>query len=522
MYPGSRQYRPQRVIDDRIPPPENRDYRAAAKTGRFACVGNEKMPMPAEKVMIVDDERLVRWSLRQKCEEWGYTVIEAANGETALRLSQQETPDLVLLDVRMPDLTGIEVLDELKKNGNAPAIIMITADPQLDDVKAALKLGAYDFVGKPIDFEQLQVSIKDALEAIGQRNGMDAPRSKPRSGVGYDSVVSASPKMTELMNFVKKVASCEATTILIQGESGTGKDLFAKTIHYESARHEKPFVAINCSAIPETLMEAELFGHEKGAFTDAKQMKKGLFEAADGGTLFLDEIGELSPLLQAKLLRVLEDQVIRRVGGVRDMQVDVRVIAASNRDLEKAVREGEFRQDLYYRLAIIAIFIPPLRDRKEDILPLVDFFIDRYNRRFRKSVRGITDDTRHLLLNHHWPGNVRELKNAIERGMILEDEPFLRPVYLPFSVGDSGGRTLFERTSPVDGGQKLANGRALPRLYIPDGGTSLEEVEHSMVELAMSQANGNQTNAAKLLDISRDALRYKLKKFGLARGDEES
>ena len=219
--------------------------------------------MPAEKVMIVDDERLVRWSLRQKCEEWGYTVIEAANGETALRLSQQETPDLVLLDVRMPDLTGIEVLDELKKNGNAPAIIMITADPQLDDVKAALKLGAYDFVGKPIDFEQLQVSIKDALEAIGQRNGMDAPRSKPRSGVGYDSVVSASPKMTELMNFVKKVASCEATTILIQGESGTGKDLFAKTIHYESARHEKPFVAINCSAIPETLMEAELFGHKK-------------------------------------------------------------------------------------------------------------------------------------------------------------------------------------------------------------------------------------------------------------------
>ncbi len=200
------------------------------------------------------------------------------------------------------------------------------------------------------------------------------------------------------MNFVKKVASCEASTILIQGESGTGKDLIAKTIHYESSRHEKPFVAINCSAIPETLMEAELFGHEKGAFTDAKQMKKGLFEAADGGTLFLDEIGELSPLLQAKLLRVLEDQVIRRVGGLRDIQVDVRVIAASNRDLEKAVREGTFRQDLYYRLAIIAIFIPPLRDRKEDILPLVDFFIERYNRRFRKAVRGITDETRHLIL----------------------------------------------------------------------------------------------------------------------------
>jgi len=471
--------------------------------------------------MIVDDERLVRWSLRLKCEEWGYSVVEADAGEPALRLAQRETPDLVLLDVRMPDMSGIEVLDQLKKNGDARAMIMITADPQLDDVKAALKLGAYDFVGKPIDFDELHVAIKNALEATSLRNEVQALRGEVRRAVGYDSVVSVSPKMTELMHFVRKVASSEATTILIQGESGTGKDLIAKAIHYESSRHQKPFVAINCSAIPETLMEAELFGHEKGAFTDAKQMKKGLFEAADGGTLFLDEIGELTPLLQAKLLRVLEDQVIRRVGGLRDMQVDVRVIAASNRDLEKAVREGHFRQDLYYRLAIIAIFIPPLRDRKDDILPLVNFFIERYNRRFKKSIRGITDETRSLMLAHNWPGNVRELKNTIERGMILEDEPFLRPIYLPFSVGESGGRTLFERTSPADGGQTLPNGRTLPRLYIPEGGTSLEEVEHSMVELAMSQANGNQTNAAKLLDISRDALRYKLKKFGLSRPEDE-
>jgi DNA-binding NtrC family response regulator len=463
----------------------------------------------------------VRWSLRQKCEEWGYRVIEADSGEPALKLAQHESPDLVLLDVRMPDLTGIEVLDQLKKSGDARAVIMITADPQLDDVKAALKLGAYDFVGKPVDFDELHVTIKNALEATTLRAEVRTLRGEVRRDAGYNSVVSASPKMTELMNFVRKVASSEATTILIQGESGTGKDLIAKAIHYESSRHEKPFVAINCSAIPETLMEAELFGHEKGAFTDAKQMKKGLFEAADGGTLFLDEIGELSPLLQAKLLRVLEDQVIRRVGGIRDMQVDVRVIAASNRDLEKAVRDGQFRQDLYYRLAIIAIFIPPLRDRKEDILPLVDFFIDRYNRRFKKSIRGITDETRRLIVSHNWPGNVRELKNTIERGMILEDEPFLRPVYLPFSVGESGGRTVFERTSPADGGQTLPNGRALPRLYIPEGGTSLEEVEHHMVEIAMRQANGNQTHAAKLLDISRDALRYKLKKFGLIRGDEE-
>jgi len=472
--------------------------------------------------MIVDDERLVRWSLRQKCEEWGYHVIEADAGEPALKLAQHESPDLVLLDVRMPDLSGIEVLDQLKKRGDARAVIMITADPQLDDVKAALKLGAFDFVGKPIDFDELHITIKNALEATSLRTEVQTLRSEVRGGVGYDSVVSVSSKMIELMNFVRKVAASEAITILIQGESGTGKDLIAKAIHYESSRQEKPFIAINCSAIPETLMEAELFGHEKGAFTDAKQMKKGLFEAADGGTLFLDEIGELSPLLQAKLLRVLEDQVIRRVGGIRDMQVDVRVIAASNRDLEKAVRDGQFRQDLYYRLAIIAIFIPPLRDRKEDILPLVNFFIDRYNRRFKKSIRGVTDDTRRLILSHNWPGNVRELKNTIERGMILEDEPFLRPVYLPFSVGESGGRTVFERTSPSDGGQTLPNGRTLPRLYIPEGGTSLEEVEHAMVELAMRQAHGNQTHAAKLLDISRDALRYKLKKFGLIRGDDEA
>jgi two-component system, NtrC family, response regulator AtoC len=477
--------------------------------------------MPAEKILVADDERLVRWSLRQKCEEWGYQVFEAEAGEPALRVAHHESPDLVLLDVRLPDLSGLEVLEQLKKNGDARAVIMITADPQLDDVKSALKLGAYDFVGKPVDFDELRVVIKNALETTRLRSEVQSLRGEMRRRTGYHEVIGPSSKMTELMSFVRKVAASEATTILVQGESGTGKDLIAKAIHYQSSRQDQAFVAINCSAIPETLMEAELFGHERGAFTDAKQMKKGLFEVADGGTLFLDEIGELSPLLQAKLLRVLEDQVIRRVGGVRDMQVDVRVIAASNRDLEKAVRENAFRQDLYYRLAIIAIFIPPLRDRKEDILPLVEFFIERYNWKFKKSIRGITDETRRLLLGHNWPGNVRELKNSIERAMILEEEPLLRPAYLPFSVAESGGLTAFERTSPSDGAQSLANGRTLPRLYIPEGGTSLEEVERSMVELAMRHANGNQTHAAKLLDISRDALRYKLKKFGLVHAEDE-
>ena len=476
--------------------------------------------------MVVDDERLVRWSLRQKCEEWGYQVIEAEAGEPGLRLAQHESPDLVLLDVRLPDLNGLQVLEQLKKNGDARAVIMITADPQLDDVKSALKMGAYDFVGKPLDFEELHVTIQNALETNRLRTEVQTLRGEVRRRTGYHEVVAVSPKMTELLSFVRKVAASEATTILVQGESGTGKDLAAKAIHYESTRQDGPFIAINCSAIPETLMEAELFGHEKGAFTDAKQMKKGLFEAANGGTLFLDEIGELSPLLQAKLLRVLEDQVIRRVGGVRDMQVDVRVIAASNRDLEKAVREGHFRQDLYYRLAIIAIFIPPLRERTEDILPLVDFFIELYNRKFKKQVRGITPETRRLLLAHTWPGNVRELKNSIERAMILDDEPILRPIYMPFAVGEEarGGMTAFEHssTSADSAGKQLSNGRVLPRLYIPEEGTSLEEVERAMVELAMRQANNNQTHAARLLDISRDALRYKLKKFDLMPGDEEA
>src|SRR5215471_6196275 len=411
--------------------------------------------MPAEKVLIVDDEKLVRWSLRQKCEEWGYRVLEADNGSAALRVAHNECPDLVLLDVRLPDASGIDLLEQIKKSYDARAVIMITADPQLDDVKTALKLGAYDFVGKPLDFDELAVAVKNALETTRLRSEVESLRGEMRRRAGYHNVIGVSAKMADHLGFVHKVAASEATTILVQGESGTGKDLIAKAIHYQSRRQEKPFVAINCSAIPETLMEAELFGHERGAFTDAKTMKKGLFEMADGGTLFLDEIGELSPLLQAKLLRVLEDQVIRRVGGVRDMQVDVRVIAASNRDLERAVREGHFRQDLYYRLAIISIFLPPLRERKEDVPALVDFFVDHYNRKFRKNVQGLNEETQRLLMSYSWPGNVRELKNALERAMLLEDGTLLKPDDLPFAVasGRSGtagiAPTAMEASSPA-------------------------------------------------------------------------
>src|SRR5579883_385541 len=255
--------------------------------------------MPLEKVLVVDDEKLVRWSLRQKCQEWGYQVMEAPDGTTGVKVAQAEIPDLVLLDVRLPDIGGLEVLRNIKESNSARAVIMITADPQLEDVKQALKLGAYDFVGKPLDFDELAVTVKNALEANRLRNEVETLRGEVRRRTGVHEVIAESKKMQEVMSFVNKVAASEASTILIQGESGTGKDLIAKGIHYGSSRQDRPFVAVNCSAIPETLMEAELFGHERGAFTDAKAMKKGLFEVADGGTLFLDEIGELSPLLQA-------------------------------------------------------------------------------------------------------------------------------------------------------------------------------------------------------------------------------
>jgi DNA-binding NtrC family response regulator len=480
--------------------------------------------MHTEKILIVDDEKLIRWSLCQKCQEWGYQVVEAEDGAQALRVAHAESPDLVLLDVRLPDLSGLEVLQRLKLAGDARPVIMITADPQLADVKAALKLGAYDFIGKPLDFDELSTTAKNALECTRLRNEVESLRGEVKRRAGYHEFVGKSEKVTELLKLAHKVAASEAGTILIRGESGTGKDLIAQTLHYQSSRQNQAWVAVNCSAIPETLMEAELFGYEKGAFTDAKARKKGLFEMADGGTLFLDEIGELSPVLQAKLLRVLEDQVIRRVGGVRDIQVDARVIAASNRDLEKAVREGQFRRDLWYRLAIINISLPPLREHKEDILPLVDFFIERFNQRFKKSIRGLTDESRKLLLSHDWPGNVRELKNAIERAMILEDEAYLRPQYLPFTLEEKEPAELavLEPTSfGHSGSQELPNGRTVPQLFIPKGGTSLEEIERTMVELALKQADGNQTHAARLLDISRDALRYKLKKFDLTPGLED-
>ncbi len=316
-------------------------------------------------------------------------------------------------------------------------------------------------------------------------------------------VIAESAAMRDVMNFVRRVAASEATTILLEGENGTGKDLVAKTLHYQSMRQAEPFIAINCAAIPETLLESELFGYEKGAFTDARAQKRGIFELADKGTLFLDEIGEIPLMLQAKLLRVLEEQSFRRLGGLKDIKLDLRVIAATNKNLREAVREGAFRQDLYFRLNVIHITIPPLRERPEDILPLARFFIELYNRKFKRHIEGISPEASRQFLAHDWPGNVRELRNAVERAMILEESSQIRPSSLPISVGHTSGSMT------------PASAAVAPVPELPDDGLSLEENEKMLLKRALEKTGGNQTQAARLLRITRDTLRYKMKKFNL-------
>jgi PAS domain S-box-containing protein len=313
-------------------------------------------------------------------------------------------------------------------------------------------------------------------------------------------VIAESAPMREVLNFVRRVAASEATTILLEGENGTGKDLVAKTLHYQSLRQAEPFIAINCAAIPETLLESELFGYEKGAFTDARAQKRGIFELADKGTLFLDEIGEIPLMLQAKLLRVLEEQNFRRLGGLKDIHLDLRVVAATNKNLREAVKEGAFRQDLYFRLNVIQILIPPLRDRTEDIVPLTKFFIEHYNRKFKRNIEGVSEAAAKLLLSHDWPGNVRELRNAIERAMILEESSLITPPSLPIAIS---------RPDPA------ASPVIQPSQDVPTDGLSLEDNERSLLARALEKTSGNQTQAARLLRITRDTLRYKMKKFNL-------
>ncbi len=460
--------------------------------------------MPKETILVVDDERLVRWSLQQKLEQWGYHVSLAEDGNAALSRIQLDNPDLITLDVKLPDITGIDVLAELRKRNIQIPVIVITAFGVVDDAVRSLKLGAYDFIEKPINFEKLENAIHNALETKRLRIEVARTQEIQRSEFSVDRIVGTSNYVRDVRELIRKVAASEASTILILGESGTGKDLVAHAIHYESARRDRPFFAINCAAIPETLMESELFGHEKGAFTDARTQKKGMFEIADGGTLFMDEISEMTLSMQAKLLRVLEGQPFRRVGGVKNITVDVRVIVASNRNLEDAVGASKFRQDLYFRLAIIPIHVKPLREHKEDIPALLSHFIQHYNKKFRKNIQGFTREADELLTNYDWPGNIRELKNAIERVMILAEGTRISARHLPIRISEGG-------KMPAPSSEENGN----EGIRLPAGGLSLYSVERDLIRQALEQARGNKTTAAHLLRITRDTLRYKVKKYKL-------
>jgi two-component system, NtrC family, response regulator AtoC len=460
--------------------------------------------MPKETILVVDDERLVRWSLQQKLEQWGYHISLADDGASALARVHLDNPDLITLDVKLPDMTGIDVLSELRNRNVQIPVIVITAFGVVDDAVRSLKLGAYDFIEKPINFEKLENAVRNALETRRLRTEVARTQEIQRSVFSVDRIIGISEHIRDIRELIKKIAESEASTILIQGESGTGKDLVAHAIHYESSRRDHPFFAINCAAIPENLMESELFGHEKGAFTDARTQKRGMFEIADGGTLFLDEVSEMTLGMQAKLLRVLEGQSFRRVGGVKNINVDVRVIVASNRNLEEAVRASKFRQDLYFRLAIIPLYLLPLRDHKEDIPALLEHFIQHYNQKFRKSIHGLTKEADELLMNYDWPGNIRELKNAIERVMILADGNRVTVKYLPIRIAEGG-------VMPIPMADRNSNGG----IQLPAGGVSLYNVEKELIKQALEQSRGNKSTAARLLHITRDTLRYKVKKYEL-------
>ncbi|HJZ69566.1 MAG TPA: sigma-54 dependent transcriptional regulator [Blastocatellia bacterium] len=460
--------------------------------------------MAKERILVVDDEQLIRWSLTEALRNWGYSSVEAATGSAALATFDAEQPAAILLDVNLPDGSGLDVLREIKRRQPDAVVIMITGNVLVADTIAALRGGAYDFIGKPINLEELQVTIRNGIEAQSLRKEVKHLRRERAREFSFDQIVGESRGMRAMFALAGKVAGSEVSSVLLEGESGTGKDMVAKAIHYGSRRADAPFVAINCAAIPANLVESELFGYEKGAFTDAKSRKEGLFEQAEGGTLFLDEIGELELSLQAKLLRVLEEGAFRRVGGLRDLPLDVRVIAASNRDLKAESEAGRFRPDLYYRLSVIQIEIPPLRERGDDVILLSQYYVEHFNERLRKRIKGLSDEVGKTFRNYSWPGNVRELRNVIERVMILEDGDTITTAYLP--------RGLAPYDS-VAAGKPVSSEGPVAGFHLPPEGLVLDELEMSLVKQALERSVGNQTRAAELLGISRDQLRYRLKKL---------
>jgi two-component system, NtrC family, response regulator AtoC len=455
------------------------------------------MPAPRQ-VLVVDDEENIRLFLRTLLEKKGYVVQTAQSAEQALALIAEMTPDFVLADVRMPGMSGIELCRELRSRLPQLMVIMMSAYGSVELALEAVRMGAYDYVGKPFKQDEVLFALAKAEEHDNLLRENRALRAAASGDSELPELLGKSPALLRVFRLISKVAEYR-TTVLIQGESGTGKELVARALHRKSPRRDKPFVAINCGAIPDTLMESELFGHKRGAFTDAHADKPGIFQEADGGTLFLDEIGELTLSLQVKLLRVLQESVVRPLGSNKDISVDVRVVAASVRDLAKESAQGRFREDLFYRLNVLQIVVPPLRERIEDVSLLIDHFIVRNNERLGTHIRGIDARAKKVLLGYHWPGNVRELENLIERAVVLAEGDVLMAEDLPERLH-----------KPED---SVASVLGSGELSIKKASRAIEE---ALIRQALLKTRGNRTAAARLLEISHRALLYKIKDYGLS------
>lgn len=451
----------------------------------------------AERVLVCDDEELIRWSLREHLTQSGYEVDTAEDGAACLDLYSRTSPDAIILDLKMPKVDGLTTLRNIRETDSETPVIVITAHGAVESAVEATKLGANAYLSKPFDLREVSLQLERALEASRLQREVRYLRGQRH---GYERIVGDSPAMRRVFETLERLEKVDAPTVLVQGESGTGKDLVAQAIHARGPRREMPYMEIDCASLPEQLIESELFGHEKGSFTDARATKRGLFEVAKGGVIFLDEIGEMSPGTQAKLLRALENRRFKRVGGVVDLPLDAAVIAATNRNLRDEVKAGKFREDLYFRLNVIPIEIPPLRQRSSDIPLILDVLLERFNKELGRNVEGIAEDALKSLERYSWPGNVRELKNMIERIVILyADADIVRLEHLP----------------PELRGNALNGARAGCPFELPEEGVDLEAVERGLLSQALERTGGNQSQAARLLGISRYALRYRMEKYGL-------
>jgi DNA-binding NtrC family response regulator len=452
--------------------------------------------MKEYNILIIDDEQTQREVLTGYLKKKGYHILSADAGDEGIKLIKQNTVDIVLSDFKMPDKTGLEVLEEVKNINPEISFVIITAYSTVEDAVKAMRLGAYDYISKPVDLDELDLMIEKIIENRNLKSEIKNLKSQLQEKHRITSIISHSPKMEEVLSIASRAAESSAS-ILITGENGTGKEVLAKAVHYISHRKDGPFVAVNIPALSENLLESELFGHEKGSFTGADRMRKGRFEIAGGGTIFLDEIGDIPPTMQVKLLRVLQEREIERVGGTEKIPVDVRIISATNRNLEQKIQEGTFREDLYYRLNIVTISIPPMRERKEDIAPLIEFFIKKYSEQNDKTGMDISKEAVDMLFKYNFPGNVRELENIIERAVVLSRSKTITVNDLPMNV-----KGFKQETTSVEPDDETLNDR-------------IEALEKSMIYDALTKMNGNQTQAGKLLGITERNLRYKMKKYGI-------